>query len=336
VSESISLNGLTEAVDLATVDAVKIMTIHAAKGLEFPVVYLPQLNSGSGGAPDDISTDGKEWMTLRLPKSLQEKPTFLSNYFARIARQQESAEERRILYVAMTRCQTHLVLSADQGARARGQTFFSWISDAFLAADESGALRRAEEYTERSAAAPQPIQIGQVRRGNRPQPSRDEKVALALAEAGKVQDSAAQLGAKLSRSIDPISTEVLPRLVQTFAQQGPGAARQYLQQQGQLRGADENTSWFGALLYVLLDLEALTADSPKIMALPLLWSGADGPPRRLHPHVYSENAYTWYCLTDENLRAAEREAALAKSGNVSEPAPSIRIVNCQAEIPLEN
>src|SRR5690606_2136241 len=41
--------GTAEARDLTTVDAVKIMTIHAAKGLEFPVVYLPDLSSGVGG-----------------------------------------------------------------------------------------------------------------------------------------------------------------------------------------------------------------------------------------------------------------------------------------------
>lgn len=334
VSESSSLNGLTEAVDLATVDAVKIMTIHAAKGLEFPVVYLPQLNSGSGGAPDDVSTDGSEWMTLRLPKSLQDKPTFLSNYFARIARQQESAEERRILYVAMTRCQTHLVLSADQGARARGQTFFSWIADSFLAADEEGSLRRAEGYAGLAATAPQAAGPVQVRAGYRPPPSRDERVALALAEAGKVRDKENAGVGRVSKAVDPINTEVLPRLVQIFAQQGAAAARQYHQQQGQLRGAEKTTPWFQALRLVIEDLESFNRANRTLVAQPILWADAEAQARRLHPHIYCDNTYTWYCLTDDDVQLTRHEITLAKSGSLGESGAELRMVNCVAEAPL--
>ena len=35
-------------------DAVNLMTVHAAKGLEFPVVFIVNLGKGSGGNRDDI------------------------------------------------------------------------------------------------------------------------------------------------------------------------------------------------------------------------------------------------------------------------------------------
>ncbi len=98
-----------EAEDL---DAVKLMTIHRAKGLEFPVVCVADL--GKGGREDDaalrVSDDGKLGMRLAsLGGGASDS--------AELARMKEQGklddeeEERRIFYVAATRAQEHLVLS---------------------------------------------------------------------------------------------------------------------------------------------------------------------------------------------------------------------------------
>jgi DNA helicase II / ATP-dependent DNA helicase PcrA len=77
-------------------EAVQVMSIHQAKGLEFEVVLIPALVEGR--LPQPHRSDG-----LELPGELVEP-------LAR-GRADHLAEERRLLYVAMTRARRHLVLS---------------------------------------------------------------------------------------------------------------------------------------------------------------------------------------------------------------------------------
>lgn len=67
-------------------DSVKIMTIHAAKGLEFPCVFVAGLNEGT------------------LPNSHAIRP-------------EEVEQERRVAYVAFTRAEEELYLSCDNPER---------------------------------------------------------------------------------------------------------------------------------------------------------------------------------------------------------------------------
>ena len=93
-------------------DAVRLMTVHRAKGLEFPVVCLADL--GKDGRDDEgalrISEDGSVGLRLaRLGGGAVE-----SQRLERIKAEQRAAaeeEEQRIFYVACTRAQEHLILS---------------------------------------------------------------------------------------------------------------------------------------------------------------------------------------------------------------------------------
>jgi ATP-dependent helicase/nuclease subunit A len=93
-------------------DAVRLMTVHRSKGLEFPVVCVADL--GKDGREDDgslrISDDGS--LGLRLASI--GGGSVDSAKLERIKAEQKTAgeaEERRIFYVAVTRAQRHLVLS---------------------------------------------------------------------------------------------------------------------------------------------------------------------------------------------------------------------------------
>jgi ATP-dependent helicase/nuclease subunit A len=93
-------------------DAVRMMTVHRAKGLEFPVVCVADL--GKDGRDDDgrlrISEDGSVGLRLASLGGGAVDSTKLERIKAEGKRAAEE-EERRIFYVAVTRAQEHLVLS---------------------------------------------------------------------------------------------------------------------------------------------------------------------------------------------------------------------------------
>ncbi|MCS7160916.1 MAG: UvrD-helicase domain-containing protein [Gemmatales bacterium] len=91
-------------------DAVVVMTLHAAKGLEFPVVFIPCLEEGL--LPHERSRE----------------------------KQEELEEERRLLFVGITRAREELHLSCSRLRLFRGQTRYCVPSSFLSELPESGVV----------------------------------------------------------------------------------------------------------------------------------------------------------------------------------------------------
>jgi len=94
-------------------DAVKVMTVHAAKGLEFPVVFLAALQKGVDANPGAIAFSPRIGLGARWhhPCGGDDKDDAFQHAIRQELKQLEKEEGNRLLYVAMTRAEEHLVMS---------------------------------------------------------------------------------------------------------------------------------------------------------------------------------------------------------------------------------
>jgi DNA helicase-2/ATP-dependent DNA helicase PcrA len=128
-------------------DAIQVMTIHQAKGLEFDAVFVPGLVEGrlpqSGRSP-----------RFELPPSVLEPLVR--------GREDVVAEERRLLYVAMTRARRRLYLTRashyDGGRR--------WRDSRFLGEVRAAGPRVVREVELPSCSAPEPPAAHPAEPGN--------------------------------------------------------------------------------------------------------------------------------------------------------------------------
>lgn len=109
-------------------DAVQILTIHKAKGLEFPVVLLPGLHQGTGREPSK-PTVAYDWSSGTYGLSLGDRRTFGSVLIREKFAAREEAERRRVLYVGMTRAKDLLVLSGSVTERSAGENVLDLLQD---------------------------------------------------------------------------------------------------------------------------------------------------------------------------------------------------------------
>lgn len=100
-------------------DAVEILTVHSAKGLEFPIVFVAALQKGvASGVPVVAFSPrvglGARW---RNPADGGDKDDVFQHAIREERKQREEEESNRLLYVAMTRAEQHLALTFSATAR---------------------------------------------------------------------------------------------------------------------------------------------------------------------------------------------------------------------------
>jgi ATP-dependent helicase/nuclease subunit A len=132
-------------------DSVSLMTIHAAKGLEFPVVFVVNLSRGTGGRRHAIrvvsdAQHGQAWLSVGDFQSEADAD----------AKAKDREETKRLLYVALTRARDRLYLASeikDARWRAFGGSLGDILPAAVKARFEAASVSPAPETTEWTAAS---------------------------------------------------------------------------------------------------------------------------------------------------------------------------------------
>jgi ATP-dependent helicase/nuclease subunit A len=89
-------------------NAVKIMTVHAAKGLQFPVVFLPSLDEDNTPRSNPLIIE-EEGNKISLTYEEDTKKRIKREHFIR-RKEKELEEEKRLFYVAVTRARDFLCM----------------------------------------------------------------------------------------------------------------------------------------------------------------------------------------------------------------------------------
>jgi ATP-dependent helicase/nuclease subunit A len=142
--EAVGAKELEAVAEEEGADAVRLLTIHAAKGLEFKVVVVADAGRDRAGpASDEILalSDGRFGFRVADPYTSARKGAFDWEAVREERRREDEAERLRLYYVAMTRAIDRLIVSGaiDPTRDSERSTPMGWVLSRLDAADELAA-----------------------------------------------------------------------------------------------------------------------------------------------------------------------------------------------------
>ncbi len=157
---------------------VQILTIHAAKGLQFPVVFLPGLDDGiraAGSSGPNLvveEVDQDRVLVSYIPESGIRK----EHPFHRTFVEKEFEEEKRVFYVACTRARDAMFLTGVWNDRALAKTRLAWLIESIGLKEAEGGFAIEPPIAGVScvtpADIPESLPAASVARDRRPAPRR--------------------------------------------------------------------------------------------------------------------------------------------------------------------
>ncbi len=111
-------------------NAVKILSVHKAKGLEFPLVVLAGCQAGVNRQGTDAVEVYHDWSTHLVGLHVDDLWNLSGIFLDEKKKAREEEEEKRVFYVAATRAREHLTLSCAAAKRQANGSFMSLLQEA--------------------------------------------------------------------------------------------------------------------------------------------------------------------------------------------------------------
>ena len=133
--------------------AVQIMTIHSAKGKQFPVVILPCLHRTGLSAREPFIDEelGIGFSPLKPKEGYEKTAPEIVDLMKDRANAKDEAEKKRLFYVGATRAEDRLILSGSLSDSGKPQNMLKWLYEYLGISSADDSLSRSvllEEYSD--------------------------------------------------------------------------------------------------------------------------------------------------------------------------------------------